>query len=283
MCLSSYTMFNEMRAFLVLLAGVLMLGVAVPATASPPAENPQPAVSAKAKESQPKRTRVARFDLKFVARQSTRWHYNQQRRDECSGSVIRSRGAGTQTMVARIPKVRVTVARVPEVIVGDTVTRMWPTGSKKVLLAPWKVRVQVNRAATGSSRTIVPPERPCAEGGPDAREPEPDCGTRTLRGRLDLLPPFARQGFGLGIETGGPYTFGEFNDLVDEAYSQCEFNGPQRLMKTGMAVISRRKLFGRNPRLIAFDSREKSSGPATNRSRTTTKWRMVLTRVGQAK
>jgi hypothetical protein len=276
-------MFNEIRCSLCLLAGLLTLGVAAPSTASPPADYPGPVALPSTSKPSPAQPRVARFDLQFVATQSTRWFYDEQDYDPCGGGVVRNHGAGFQTMVVRIPKVRVTVARVSEVIIGDTVTRMWPRGSRKDFLAPWKVSVRVNRSATGSSETVVPPEGPCAEGPPDVQEPESDCGIRTLRGRLDLLPPFARQGLGLGIDTGGPYMAGGFEDLLGTAYAQCGFRGPSGLQKTGMAVISARKLFGKNPRLVAFDKRQSNSGSGGNRSETTTNWRMVLTRVDRSK
>ncbi|MDQ2621580.1 MAG: hypothetical protein M3Y45_00910 [Actinomycetota bacterium] len=276
-------MLGEIRHSPVLLAAVLILGVSAPAGASPPAKQPGPTTSAAARKPNPPRLKAAKFDLTFVARQTSRWSYDEHDHDLCSGGVLRNRGSGAQTMVVRIPKVRVTVARVPEMIVGDVVTRMWPRGSRKNFLAPYRVDVQVNRTATDSSEVVVPPARTCAEGGPDAREPEPDCGSRKLRGRLDLLPPFARRGPGLGIETQGPYMAGGFEDLVGGVYKQCQFRGPDGLRKTGTTVISARKLFGSKPRLVAGDSRQASSGTDGNISRTTTRWRMVLTRAGARK
>lgn len=187
-------------------------------------------------------------------------------------------------MVVRIPRVRVTVSRVPEWIFGDTVTRMWPRGYRQDYLAPFRVTVKADRRASSNSVVVVPPEHPCAEGPPDARKPEPDCGLRVLRGRLSLLPAFARRGPGLGIKVRGPYMAGGFEDLVEQVYRQCEMRGPSALQEDGpTAVISARKLFGPKRRLVATDRHRTVNGSGDNRSETTTTWRMVLTRRGGAK
>lgn len=266
-------MFSEIRSVLVLLAALLMLGGASSAAAASVSKVP----------SSP-RAKAAKFDLRFVARQTTKWRYDEHDHDLCSGGVTRARGSGSQSMVVRIPRVRVTVSRVPEWIFGDTVTRMWPRGYRQDYLAPFRVTVKVDREASSNSAVVVPPDRQCADGSPDAREPEPDCGARTLRGRLSLLPPFARRGSGLGIKVRGPYMAGGFDDLVEQVYRQCEIRGPSALQEDGpTAVIGARKLFGSKPRLIAVDRHRTVSGSGANRSETTTTWRMILKRRGKAK
>lgn len=257
-------MFSEKRFFVLVLV-LCLVGLVGPATAAKPGKVQKPI--------------TARFDLQMKIWQYTRSTYDRKRRDQCSGALFRARGAGEQTMRVRIPRTRVTVKRIPEWVLGHPVYRMWPVGYRPDFMAPYRVRVAADRRANHHVNELEPPRRDCAEGGPDAREPDPDCGPRSVHGRLDLLPPFMGASRGLGIRLGGPYRPGGFEDLIDSVYEQCALDGPQGLINPKKRpVIAAAKLFGKRKKILASGAERRVRQVSGGRITTTMKWNLVLTR-----